>query len=441
MSDLPIRFRTALDRLGISDGTVVLAVSGGPDSMALMSLASEAAPQLGLTLTVAHFDHGIAAESALVAERVRRAAEQAGLPFISTRTELGADASETEARLARLAWLDGVARDTDATWILTAHHRDDQAETVLMRVLEGSGPAGLSGIPSQRGRWARPLLEFGRAELGALAADRGLDVWDDPSNRDPRHYRSWLRGAVLPMLRQRLPDVDAKLVRVARAAAEDREAWNALLDELPGLDLRPEQGGASVAVAPLSGYSSAIVRGVLRALGARFRLGIGRREVDRMQILIGQGSSGQAVDLRGGAVAQLDFDRLRLCRPAGHPGSYDTPLPLAGQHVTVPGWRFEVSADPPPDQIRREGWTTWVPWSAELRIRPWMVGDRIRPLGGAGSRLVVRCMQDRKISRHRRPGWPVLVRGDEVVWVPGVCRSEAELPLRQDVVRIDARSS
>jgi len=441
MSDLPTRFRAALDRLDVREGTAVLAVSGGPDSMVLLSLAADAAAERTLALVVAHFDHGIAAESAQVAERVRRAAERSGLPFVSDRVVLGARATETAARRARLGWLEGVAREAGASWILTAHHRDDQVETILMRVLEGTGLAGLAGVPARRGRWVRPLLGIERAELASYVAQRELETWDDPGNRDPRHYRNWLRGEVLPGLRTRLPRVDAQLIRLGRGAAEDRDAWAALIEELPGLDLRPEPGGASVAVAPLNGYSSAIVRGVLRALGARFRLGIGHRELARVQTLIEQGVSGQAVDLRGGAVAQLDFDRLRLFHPIEHPEPYDAALPPAGHDLVVPGWRFEVRADDPPEQMPREGWTAWVPWSPDLRIRPWMAGDRIRPLGGTGRRLVVRCMQDRKISRHRRPGWPVLVHGDDVIWVPGVCRSDAMLPSRQDVVRIDARSS
>ena len=441
MSDLLTRFHAALDELGVRDGVALVAVSGGPDSMALLSLAAEAAPVRGLALTVAHFDHGIAVESARVAELVRSMAARCQLPFVSERGSLGARASETAARRARLAWLDRAAAEAGASWILTAHHRDDQAETVLMRVLEGTGPAGLAGIPDRRGPWVRPLLGVARDELRRYAAARGLDIWDDPSNLDPRHYRGWLRGEVLPALRARLPSVDARLVRLGRAAAEDRQAWMALLEELPGLDLRHEPGGASVAVAPLNGYSSAIVRGVLRALGARFRLGIGHREVARVQVLLEQGVSGQAVDLRGGAVAQLDFDRLRLFHPIGHPEHYDVALPLAGQDLFLPGWHVEVRAEAPPERIPRADWTTWVEWSSALRFRPWMAGDRIRPLGGTGRRLVVRCMQDRKISRHRRPGWPVLVHDDSVIWVPGVCRSDGMLPLRQNVVRIDVRSS
>src|SRR5207245_4221861 len=118
---------------------------------------------------------------------------------------LGPEATETAARRARYAWFTEVQRRHTARYLVTAHHADDQVETILLRVLKGSGPAGLAGMPARgRGGIVRPLLPFSHAELAAYVAGRGLAFHDDPANRDPRHLRSWLRVTPLPPLVARL---------------------------------------------------------------------------------------------------------------------------------------------------------------------------------------------------------------------------------------------
>src|SRR6188474_3017318 len=128
------RFIAHLSKLELAGKRVLIAVSGGPDSLALLDLLVEARIHLALDLIVAHVDHGIHPDSGLVAQRVQMAAARYGLPFEMGRLALGAEASETEAREHRYAWLEGARRRTGADWILTAHHADDQVETILMRV-------------------------------------------------------------------------------------------------------------------------------------------------------------------------------------------------------------------------------------------------------------------------------------------------------------------
>ena len=156
------------------------------------------------------------------------------LAFEEGRGRLGAAAGETAARAARYAWLETTRLRLGAALVLTAHHADDQVETVLMRALRGSGPAGLAGMASRRGTLVRPLLPFRRDVLMRYVRARDLPVWSDPANQDPRHLRAWLRGDVLPLLRTALPEVDDALLAVGRHAARDRAAWNAALDLLAG---------------------------------------------------------------------------------------------------------------------------------------------------------------------------------------------------------------
>ncbi len=422
------RFERALATVGPGPATAVLAISGGPDSVALLDLAATAPRPGQLTWLVAHFDHGIHPDSAAVAARVAAAAANYGLEYRSHRAELGQDASETTARQARLAWLRVVAAESGAKVILTGHNRDDQVETMIMRFLNGSGPAGLVGIRSRSGPWLRPLLGVSRQEIEEYLAERGLTSWADPANADQRHARSWVRHDLLPRIEHRVPNVRKNLVASAVVFEENRRAWDDLLGHLPALEFRAEPDGVSVAVAPLKGYSSAVLRSVLKALGFRLEIGLGKGQLDRLQRLVAQGHTGQMADLIGGARGELSFGRLKLFGGAAHPPEYLAAIPAVGETAEAGDWRVTWSRSAPPEVVPRDGFTTWVRLGVSLVARPWRAGDRIRPIRGRGSRLVVRCMQDKEVPRSDRPKWPVLEHDGVVIWVPGVCRSDGLLP-------------
>ncbi len=210
------RFTAHLSTLELGAGRVLVAVSGGPDSLVLLDLLVETRAHHALELLVAHLDHGIQPESGLVAERVRTALQ----PDMACLSKWGVSRlvppppRPRRGHNATPGWRPRAAR-VGADFILTAHHADDQVETVLMRVLAGSGPAGLAGMASRQGRVVRPLLPFTRAELEEHLRSAGLEPWLDPANADPRHLRSWLRTELLPMLRGRLAEVDSNLQRIA----------------------------------------------------------------------------------------------------------------------------------------------------------------------------------------------------------------------------------
>ena len=428
MTAIRERFEQAIAALGPGRVTGVIAVSGGPDSIALLDLAAIAGPALGLVPVVAHFDHGIHPDSAEIAERVAAAVAGYGLRYRTHRVELGPMATETAARRARRSWLETVADEEAAGFILTAHHRDDQVETMIMRFLMGSGPAGLAGISRRAGRWVRPLLDSSRQEIGAFLAERGLASWQDPSNSDQRHLRSWIRHDLLPRIEPRVPKVRENLAAAAGVFEENRRGWDELLDQLSALEVRAAEDSVSVAADPLSGYSLALVRSLLKALGFRLQLGLGKGQIDRLQRLVLQGHTGQSVDLVGGGRGELAFGRLTLFRGPAHPTEYRVPLSAITEAAPIGEWRLTCTRSAPPEVIPRDGFATWVVPDASLVVRPWRAGDRIRPIRGRGSRLVVRCMQDSMVPRSRRPKWPVFEHRGEVVWVPGVCRSDALLP-------------
>ncbi len=444
---LPDRFRTHVLRARLfrarPPGTAVVAVSGGADSVALLDLLHGVAPELGLTLVVAHADHGIQVESGNVGRMVRELAARYGLPFELGELRLGAATTETEARRARYAWLRAIQRRIGAAYLITAHHRDDQIETVVLRALRGSAPAGLAGIARRaRGGLVRPLLPFPRRELAEHAAARGLPVHDDPANRDPRHLRSWVRATLLPLLAERLgPRVADDLRRLGRHAAEDRHAWDRALELATDLEVHVTPAGFDVARAGLRGYDDALAVALLRATARRAGLVLGPARARRLLTLASR-SSGRRMPLGGGWTAEVAFDRLRVSRVAkrgaGEVGEVlkveaDTDRGVATFGTFRVQWRPERA----PARVERSGWTTWIDGSG-WELRAPVAGDALVPLGGVGHRPLRRVLMDARVPRSERARYPIVARGETILWVPGICRSGDGLPAPgTEAVRLD----
>ncbi|HSS40763.1 MAG TPA: tRNA lysidine(34) synthetase TilS [Polyangia bacterium] len=204
---------------------VVVAVSGGPDSMTLLHVLWEARDRLGIALEVAAVDHGLrpaaAAEVALVAER----AAALELPFwpiaVQVRRERGQASLQDAARRARLGALAALAAQRGARRVALGHNADDQAETVLFRIMRGTGLRGLAGIPYRRDPFVRPLLDVPRAEIERYRARRSIPFATDPSNADPRFTRARIRHHILPLLASENPRISQALIGLARAARGD----------------------------------------------------------------------------------------------------------------------------------------------------------------------------------------------------------------------------
>lgn len=422
-----VRNHLTRTRLFGKPGGAVVAVSGGADSVALLDLMHAVAGEWGLSLTVAHADHGIQAVSRSVAQSVRALAERYGLPFELGELQLGSDASETVARRARYRWLREVQQRRAARYVVTAHHRDDQMETVLLRVLRGSGVAGLAGIPARgRAGLVRPLLPFSKAELVAHAAARGLSAHDDPANRDPRHARSWVRTTLLPLLSERFgARAGSDLLRLGRHAAWDRRAWDRALELVPDLSLRVGATGFDVAREALARYDATLAAALLGAAARRAGLVLGPTRALRLAAFAGK-TSGRRMELPGGWTAEIAFERLRVFRdsaPAPEPmlASGDCGRAMFGDFVV--NWE----AAPAPQTLERAGWTTWI-GTPGWELRSYQAGDRVKPLGGAGHRPVRRLLMEAQVPRGERRRYPVIARGETILWIPGICRSAADLP-------------
>ncbi|MFW5947005.1 MAG: tRNA lysidine(34) synthetase TilS [Gemmatimonadota bacterium] len=421
-SRLPERLRRRLEAGPVAPGdAVVVALSGGLDSVMLLHLLRFPLRRLGLRLAAAHLDHAMRPDSAADAAWVRGLCRAWAVPLVVERLDPPA-ADEADARARRYAFL-----ERREGWILTAHHRDDQAETVLFRAVRGTGLRGLRGIAPRRGRVLRPLLPFPRSALEAYARARGLGYREDPTNRDTRLARNRLRHRVLPELEAVQPGAGAALARLADRARADERAWTAALERLAeAAVLRADDAGATLARGVLHSYHPDLRARVLRHVLRRYGTPPGRAGTRAALEFISSGPSGGELHLAGGLRLERDFDEIRVAVPAAVATRPDAP-------VLVP------DASPGAGRARIGGQTVDVVWGREpgsrgfqqawitapvfpLTVRGWRAGDRIRL--DYGSKKLKKLFVERRLGRRARRATPVVVDGTgEVLWVAGVARA------------------
>ncbi|HEY5218590.1 MAG TPA: tRNA lysidine(34) synthetase TilS, partial [Gemmatimonadaceae bacterium] len=311
------------------------------------------------------------------------------------------------------AFLHTVA-DAQRARVATAHSRDDQVETVLMRVLRGSGARGLAGLYAESAV-VRPLLSVDRGTIRAFAELSGVEFVDDPTNESRRFLRNRIRLDLLPALRGVCPEMDAQLLDVSRRAAQVRGALDEWARELSFVS---EAGMVAVAASQLAGYSRESLGALWQAVAAQVGLALDRRGTERIAVFTIEGRVAGRVQLSGGWEAYRERDRVELRRATnGIPKA----LALGGvRPIQVGAWRFS------PGSVRAEDlWTAALPADMALVVRPWQAGDRMVAAGTTRPRRVKRFLSDAHVSGRHRSRWPVVVSNGVVVWIPGVRRSDA----------------
>jgi len=411
---------------------VLVAVSGGPDSMALLAVLWELAPRLGLALEVASVDHGLrpesAAERALVAER----AQSLDLPWHALRVEVAAGKGrgglQEVARRARLDALEACAEARGCAAIALGHQADDQAETVLFRILRGTGVGGLAGIPYRRGRLVRPLLDVPRAEILTYLARRGLAFAQDPSNLDPRFARSRLRHVLLPALRRENPRVDEALRRLAGEAAgisRPMREGARQHEEAPTGPPRPLPREGETGWAEVASAEGLYLPARLKAALARASQEGGTKSFDvaggrRLTVSYGRATVASAAPRRGRPTIEAAESRETVITG---PGVHR--LGAAGVTVLV------REGQTTPDRVgaRPCAWFDLGKLGWPLVLRRPRAGDRLRPRGGRGSRKVSDLFIDAKIPRPERPDHLVVASSaGEVLFIRGLRPSEVAAP-------------
>jgi tRNA(Ile)-lysidine synthase len=277
VADLRRAVRELLPDPATRPGPVLVALSGGPDSLALAAAVAFEAPRAGLAAGAVIVDHGLQAGSDAVAARAAEQAAALGLaPVRVERVEIATDGAgpEAAARDARYAALERVARELGASAVLLGHTLDDQAETVLLGLARGSGAASLQGMAPVAGLWRRPLLGIRRSTTERACADTGLDPWSDPHNDDPSYTRVRVRRTVLPVLEAELgPGVAEALARTAEQLREDTAALDAFAEEVAEDLADHAEAGLTLPVAALAANPPALRQRLVR-LAVRSEFGV-----------------------------------------------------------------------------------------------------------------------------------------------------------------------
>jgi tRNA(Ile)-lysidine synthase len=424
------RFRANLQSLGIAhaEAHVLVALSGGADSVVLLHLLRFAARDLGVRVSAAHFDHAMRPGSEADARWAAGLCNAWEIPFHTARADRPLR-TEEEARDARYAFLRAVKAESGATHLATAHHADDQAETVLFRVLRGTGIAGLAGIPASdpaRGI-VRPLLPFWRAELRRHARSSRLRWRDDATNWTAVAARNRIRLDLLPRIERTMaPAARRNLVRLAEMAREEEAAWESVLDaEMRAL--AHEEDGAVVLVRDrLAGYDSAVAARLLRGLLRRYGLVLDRTGTRSALRFIRTAPSGRHLLLPGGIRLSTEFGAARIER-AGEPSPPDASLEITGGEGSgacrIGGTERRAAwRTAPADGREADGESPVLPAESlrfPLTLRGWLPGDRMRTR--AGTRTLKKLFNEARVPLPRRRRAPVLAdAAGAVLWVGGV---------------------
>lgn len=394
--------------------SVLLAVSGGADSTALLVAGAEQADALGMRLEVASVDHGLRPESGEEAEAVRALATSLGVPCTVREVALThGPGLEARARALRYRALEAIRAERGLSLIATAHTADDQAETLLMRLLRGTALRGAAGVKEVRREVVRPMLRLRRAQARAFLQARGVGWREDPMNADPAFLRVRVRRELLPALGALAgADPTARLAAFAAEAAED-EAFLSGLADAALARLAGEDGWDAVAVRALAGPLRR--RLLVRLLEDRGVLASQARLAEAERVVREGGRSelvrGKVLDARGGWVR---WEEGGSARPA------ELRLALGARGVFG---AFELGVS---DQVPLGArWQAAVPPGAlPLTVRGRRPGDRVR--SGGHARKLQDVLVDAKVPRERRDGLPVACdRTGAAFWVAGV-------PLRPD---------
>ena len=383
-------------RKAASGRHAVLAVSGGRDSMALLHAAAASLP--GRLATVATFDHGTGPDATRAAELAAEEATRLGFGVVVGRSRVPG-ATEAAWRADRHAFLGEVAHGVGGI-VMTAHTRDDQLETVLMRVMRGTGPRGLAALYA-KSAFARPLLVFTRAEVASYAVAVGARWVEDPTNASMRFLRNRVRRDLLPALTRVAPDLDRQLLDLSRAAAAWRERIEAAAATLASV----AHDCVSVDADALRRYSPEALAVLWPAIAARAGVVMDWRGTERAAAFTRHSRPGARIQLSGGWELSRKHRSFELRR---------TPDRAAC-------WRLVATTEARPVS---DNWVAMLPAGLPLTVRPWQAGDRMRGPGGE-LRKVKRFLSDAHVSGTHRATWPVVLAGDEIVWIPGVRRSDA----------------
>jgi len=445
--------RTTIERHQMIDrgDRVIIAVSGGVDSIVLLHLLHDLAPELGCELVVAHLDHGLRASSGDDARFVAQAAAVLDLPCILERVDVAALAVERRqgveeaGREARLLFLRRVADERSAARIALGHTADDQAETILYRLARGAGARGLRGMEPVSGRVIRPLLSLSRAEVRRLASERGLLWREDESNADLRFARNRIRERVLPELELAHPGAVRAIARTAAVGREAVELEEYVVEQVWNTVCERENAGTirlrrSELVALPGAVQAVVLREAMRRARGSLR-GLARVHVAAMARLAGSSAGRSRLNLPQLRVTAVP-EAIEISSASESAwGAWSVDLSLGWTALPSPCLEVEVSV-----RARGEGELphTESPWTEvadadsvrfPLTARSRRSGDRFEPLGMGRDVRLASFLINARVPVDRRDRLALVCDREKIVWVAGVRLSDA-VRLRDSTQRV-----
>lgn len=441
------KLRDTIKRYRMCDAgdTVAVAVSGGADSVVLLHALTEVAKGFALKLVVCHLNHNLrGAESERDLAFVRGLSKRLGLRFVGARLKAGEISGmkgasiQAAARVKRYEFFEAVARRHKARKIALGHTLDDQAETVVMRLMKGSSLKGLSGIPPVRGPFIRPLIETSREEIEGFAEANGIEYVVDSSNLSDKYLRNDIRRNLMPLIRKEYnPNIAATLSRLATALRLDDE----YMDACAGAGLEKalaSTGRNSVAIdcTALSRLHPALVNRAfliaVRSLGPDDEDWFASVHIDSFRALVSGERPNASIDLPGGLRAVREYGRVVITADAKKTQRRSLrTLKVPGTTVIRDaGYAFTAEVvEKAPRILDRGGWSACFDYGAVVeaggvRIRRMEPGDRMAPMGMKGRKKLKDIFIDAKVPRERRAVTPVFVAGREIIWVAGLRQSE-----------------
>lgn len=404
---------------------LVLAVSGGADSAVLLDAVARLRTA-DHRIVVASVDHGTGEAATEATAMTVAAAARAGLPAISERLSLS-QRDEASLREARWKFLRRVAAGHEGV-VVTAHLLDDHVETVVMRILRGSSARGLAGLLTES-TIERPFLEHRRAAIREYARSRRIEFVDDPSNASLSYFRNRVRLQLLPAIRRVRPGFEDDLILLSRRASDLRARVNAVAEEF----VLEGEGDALVRLDAdaLSELAEDSLWLVLPALVARSGVTLDRRGLARLASVV-RSAAGSRGQLSGGFEAIRGRHDVTVTRPSRADAAV---LRLREKGETHFGsFRFRAEAGTSIVKEAPNAWRIYLPRSAEPVVRQWHPGDRLTTDLKGTRRKVKRFFADAGVVGPLRVGWPVVICGDDVIWIPGIKASQAAVRQERKMV-------
>jgi len=415
-------------------GRYVIALSGGLDSTVLTHALATASDAHSTPVLAVYVDHGLQKESAAWSSHCAAFAATLDIDFLSVRADVderSGQGPEAAARDARYAALQALLQAGD--WLLSAHHKDDQAETLLLNLMRGSGPAGLAGIaevrPFSLGWLVRPLLSVSRTELQNYAVENKLAWIDDPSNQDRQFDRNYLRHEVMPRLEARWPEVASRLKRSAMLAGEAAQMLDQLADaDLQTLGDRPDRLALEALRALSSERQRNVLRYVVRELGMPSPPAAQLRSIVT-DLIPARDDASPVVEWQGAAVRRYR-DNVYVLAAAGRDADVASPQSVTDGHVQLAAGLGELSLEPGAGSGLAE---KVVAQGLEVRYRSG--GEEIQPLGRSHTRKLKKLLQEEGIVPWMRDRLPLLYSAGQLVavgdlWIAADAASEPGTAVR-----------